>query len=290
MTSTERQTPRGLKRHDVASVVGGSGVPVCPNPIFVIGSPRSGTSVLAWSLAQHSDMWTSAESDFLWHLFGQDRFDESFATTMARTDGSWLSKNDVDRQELLSYLGLGFNALFTSRSEGKRWIDQSPTYTLIADLLADLFPGAFFVHILRDGRSVVNSMVSSGFSMHWADSFEEACKAWSHFVEVAMQFCERLPERGLTVRMDRLSADPNEEFGRLLAWLGAAPEAGPADFFSSNRINSSYGKSERQTRDGEGVWRAWSSEQRRLFKAHAAPTLLRYGLADERELDLALVG
>ena len=32
--------------------------------VFVIGSPRSGTSVLAWTLAQHPDMCTGPEADF----------------------------------------------------------------------------------------------------------------------------------------------------------------------------------------------------------------------------------
>jgi sulfotransferase family protein len=37
----------------------------CENPIFIIGSPRSGTSILAWSLAEHSQLEVFAESNFL---------------------------------------------------------------------------------------------------------------------------------------------------------------------------------------------------------------------------------
>ncbi len=41
---------------------------ICPEPIFIIGSPRSGTSILAWSLAQHSELWTEAESDIFFYM------------------------------------------------------------------------------------------------------------------------------------------------------------------------------------------------------------------------------
>jgi hypothetical protein len=37
----------------------------CENPIFIIESPRSGTSILAWSLAEQSQLEVFAESNFL---------------------------------------------------------------------------------------------------------------------------------------------------------------------------------------------------------------------------------
>src|ERR1051325_8455218 len=91
----------------------------CDNPIFIIGSPRSGTSILAWSLAQHSQLWTSDESDILYYLFGDDSVEIAFRTSIERRDGSWLKRQEVEQAEFSSYLGLGLNALFTSRSKGK---------------------------------------------------------------------------------------------------------------------------------------------------------------------------
>ena len=39
--------------------------------VFIIGCPRSGTSVFSWALAAHPNFWTSAESDYLADLFGR---------------------------------------------------------------------------------------------------------------------------------------------------------------------------------------------------------------------------
>src|SRR4026208_856540 len=98
---------------------------ICPNPVFIIGSPRSGTSILAWSLAQHSQLWTSGEMHILFTMFGSQTFTQRLQQEQAFPRG-WFQKEAVGKSEFLGFLGLGLNALFTSRSEGKRWIEQTP--------------------------------------------------------------------------------------------------------------------------------------------------------------------
>ena len=51
---------------------------VCPDPVFIIGSPRSGTTVLAMALAQHPLFWASDESFILFDLFGMGKLDKAF--------------------------------------------------------------------------------------------------------------------------------------------------------------------------------------------------------------------
>ncbi len=63
------------------------GIQICRRPVFIIGSPRSGTSVLAWALAQHKDFWTAGETDFLFHLFGQGRLETAWAASGGSGDG-----------------------------------------------------------------------------------------------------------------------------------------------------------------------------------------------------------
>jgi hypothetical protein len=262
----------------------------CTGPIFVIGSPRSGTSVLAWALAQHSQFWTSAESDILYHLYGHGQADRAFRLAVERPDGSWIQKQNVGRAEFMSHVGLGINALFTSRSQPKRWVDQSPTYTLMVETLGDMFPDAFFLHILRDGRQVVNSMIKSGFGTKWSSDFREACRTWAHFVRLAMGFCESHPTRCLTVVNEELVEDPPKTFRRIFDLVGAPYEGGPAEFVRTNRINSSYAERPASVPGSptahEDRWKAWTPEQCRTFLDEAGPTLTRYRLATVEELSL----
>src|SRR5579872_954601 len=110
-------------------------IEICQNPIFIIGSPRSGTSILARSLARHSDLWYSIEGQIFDRLFADRRLDEVYAHGSARS-WSWIRRENVSREEFIEAAGLGINALYTSRSKGKRWIEKTPGNTLVASLLA----------------------------------------------------------------------------------------------------------------------------------------------------------
>ena len=131
---------------------------ICPDPIFVIGSPRSGTTALGHSLHKHPELWASKESYFLYDCFGNGRAGRSWQRHRERKNPSFLASSEVGRAEFLGFLGLGVNALYTSRSGGLRWVDPTPLNTIMVEDLADLFPGAVFLNLVRDGRSVVRSI------------------------------------------------------------------------------------------------------------------------------------
>lgn len=258
-------------------------ISVCPDPIFIIGAPRSGTSILAWSLDQHSEAWTSLETNFLFELFGNGELDR-----IPYAQGKWFEEHSVERAEFLSQLGLGFNALVTSRSKGKRWIDQSPSYTLIATALAEMFPGAQFIHIVRDGRKVVNSMTNSGFRETWATDFSTACRTWAQFVAAGAQLAEALPERCMTIELEQLSSERETGFRAILEFLRLPYEDGPSLFFRDYRINSSFQADSSSAEPYQGPvdpWKDWTTEQRKIFAHEAGPTLVRLGLASQAEIE-----
>ncbi len=273
---------------------------ICPNPVFIIGSPRSGTTALALALAEHSQLWTSAESDFLYHLFENGHAESAYQKATQAPGQQWLKKHGVGKQEFLATLGLGLNALFTSRSHGKRWIDQTPLYTLIADQLADLFPGAFFLHILRDGRRVVHSMIhflqSDGVKGPrigadvigaWSTDFREACRTWRDYTGLALALCAARPDRCRTVVNEQLLADPHGGFRGICSFLGLPYEDGPARFFATHRINSSFHydtSTSAAPQANINPWAEWTADQKRIFLEEAGPALLQYGLATAEEL------
>ena len=268
--------------------------------MFVVGSPRSGTTILAWSLARHSRLWTSEESDILFDLLGRGHFNKAFATARGRPGGiDWLKVHNIERKEFLGYLGLGLNALVTSRSEGRRWIDQTPRNTLILDVLPDLFPGARFLNLQRDGRRVVHSMihfrdmlspeldsefVRNGRLPTWATDFRAACREWAKFAETANWFSMRHPDRFLTVRIEDVTAAPLDSFARIIAFLGEKDEVGPAEYFQSCRLNSSFPETTPNARGAIEPWDVWSEEQKSVFLEEGGDTLLNYGISSEREL------
>jgi GT2 family glycosyltransferase len=302
------EASEGAARHAHSSSLGsplGSlpAAAICPEPIFILGSPRSGTSILAWSLAEHSELWTEAESDIFFYLLKDDHLERAYETSVARTDGSWLRNHGVDLEQFLAHLGLGLNVLLTSTSNGRRWVDQTPANTLVVDRLAQMFPGARFLHILRDGRRVVHSMINfhramgdpeavermrdAGRLPPWTSDFADACRTWARFVRIAADFGHRNPDRTHTVTNEQLITDPEDAMRGVLEFLGVPQEPGPARFLRTNRINSSFaasGRSEETPPALSEPWREWLPEQREIFLENAGETMIECGLATEAEL------
>lgn len=260
-------------------------IQLCTKPVFIIGSPRSGTSALAWAIAEHPAFWTSGETDFLYHLFGQERLDEVWARSGG--EGLWLQRHGIGRAEFMSSLGLGINRMISARSEGKRWVDQSPTYTAMADAIAELFPEALFLHIMRDGRNVVQSMINSGFGTAWAGDFTEACRTWAWFVDQAVMFGTRHPARYLAVPYQFLAESPQGCFRGILDFIDAEFNEGPGEFIRSRRINSSYqpdGPRDGEYRGPRTPWEKWDKDQRGIFVREAGRTFVEHRFGTEQEL------
>lgn len=261
--------------------------------VFIIGCPRSGTSVFSWALAAHPRFVTGPESDYLLYLFGQGRVHESYRTAYDRPDKGWLLHHQVGFREFAEALGLGVERLYESRSNGKRWVDATPSYTLMADILALMFPAAKFLHILRDGRAVVNSMSKSGFQADWAGDFKRACETWSHYARRAHRFQSEHPERALEVRYEALTRDPELEFARIFDFLGEDYSPRSAEFVSTKRINSSYDNERaediRKVKDPATApstpWQGWARGQFATFDRLAGEAMAEFGYAQDQELD-----
>ncbi len=152
-------------------------------PIFVVGSPRSGTSILTWCLGQHPNVIPLEESGWMGNL----AIDLAvyYQTGTARGDHSLLSSMDVKETEFFAVFGKSINDLilrrrldldkkrwrraaaptipshcFVPRYDAKtRWVDGTPEYSFHICGLRKLFPEALFIHIFRDVTSVVRSML-----------------------------------------------------------------------------------------------------------------------------------
>ena len=272
---------------------------VCTHPVFIIGSPRSGTTILAESLAQHSGFWTSEESEILFDLFGEGKLARAFERAMQRPNPTWLRAQKIGRGEFMKHLGLGVNMLFTKKSQGRRWIEQTPHYALMIEELSQMFPGAFFLHILRDGRRVVHSMVNirrtyssqgiaekkkAGRIPRWPEDFKAACVSWRQCVETAAEFCRKHPNRGLTITNENLVGDPKGGFCKILQFIKAPHEEAPVQYFRSHRVNSSFPEQGARP-PGKTPWTEWNPEQRRIFSREAGPTMVKLGLAKAEEFE-----
>ena len=254
-------------------------------PVFVVGAARSGTSVLAWALAEHDAFATSYEADFIVNLYGFGRLQRAYSKARSRSDG-WLQRNAVELPEFCQHLGDGLDGLYRSRVSGDRWIDATPRHSLMTLELALLFPSARFIHIIRNGRDAVNSMIHSGFEAWSARSFTLACMNWARYVRGCRRLTAASPGRVLELRYENLVASPAQTWASIFDFLDAKHSDGPARFVETNRINSSFGhRVDEDGRESEAPEKPpeWTPLQRRIFAASAGSLMRELGYPSLQE-------
>lgn len=240
-----------------------------PAPIFIIGSPRSGTSMLHWALLQHESLWGSEESEFLLPI--ARAIGPAYAQGMRFKPHSWLHQQDVDLNEFAAYIGAGLNDLYVSRSDGMRWVEQTPSYSIVATELALLFPTAQFLHIIRDGRQVVDSM-----RRMWNYTLTEAAHQWRDHVRGALELEQQHAKNVLRINYEKLVSDPNATFQQIFAFLDLSPTDAAVAFVQDKPINVAPGTEEQPSLQKlQPRWHGWSTDDQSTFNEIAGQLLAR---------------
>jgi hypothetical protein len=204
-------------------------------PVFVVGCPRSGTTILSLMIHAHPRLAIPPETRFLLKAW---RNRQKFGDLSTRQDrrrlaracvraGSRIRDLDLDqkqtRRAILAgppTLGSAFGIVFQefARAHGKaRWGDKRPAYHQEVDVLLRLFPDAQIVHILRDGRSNVASLKRMPW---WPYDSVGSMAAWAQ-----AEYCARRDERRLPtdtfhlLRYEELVSDPESVLRGLCDFL-----------------------------------------------------------------------
>jgi Sulfotransferase family len=258
-------------------------VPVVESPIIVMGCPRSGTTAMGFALGTHPELWASphgSEANFIHGLLrdAPDQYKRSqFGNNITETGG-------IRESEWMRAIGVSINTLMTRQSGGVRWIDHTPRNVDVSRQIATAFPDARFIHVLRDGRRVVESLLAlaarrpryTGFT----SNFVENCERWVQRVSQGRQFFAEHPESCYQVTNEAVSADPGAAFDALQTFLGVAPSAQAADHWRMNTVNSSFDRTNRPV----GPWGNLTSPQQREFSAIAGPLMVELGYCQESDL------
>jgi hypothetical protein len=158
------------------------------NPVFIIGCPRSGTTLLFTILRSSQELWSSPdESHYVWEKFLEDKRDPMFSMYLTAEDFSEGDREYIENKyaeythhsdfmrkitkhvffnrfkTLLSpmfFLWKKYVSFLKTFSQADyRVIDKTPPNTYRVDYLAKAFPDAKFIYLTRDGASNISSLI-----------------------------------------------------------------------------------------------------------------------------------
>jgi hypothetical protein len=202
---------------------------------FVVARGRSGTTLLRAMLDAHPDMAVPNESHFV-AQFARHRSryeaDGGLDLTAFTADlfGHWaFVRWELPPDEVRAAyeaappadVPAAIRELFATyaRHHGKsRYADKTPSYVMSMDVIAEAFPEACFVHLIRDGRDVALSYMDGDFEVK---TLGQAAIYWDRFVRAGRAAGARLgPERYREVRYEDLVAEPERVLGEICEFIG----------------------------------------------------------------------
>ena len=210
------------------------------SPIFIVGCERSGNTLLRLILNQSPVLYIPSESGFLDQLRKQQELYGDFTElhqrwffirdlqtnkATSKTHSFPIFKLTLEEAEVAiaetaptNYSGAAF-ALFqaATRKQGKQyWGDKTPRYIFDIPWLAEAFPQAKFIHIIRDGRDVASSLIKAG----WVNNFVKAAYYWQKKVEAGISARKILEKRRYyELNYEQLVMYPEETVKDLCNWL-----------------------------------------------------------------------
>jgi len=280
-------------------------VPIASPPFFIIGSGRSGNTLLRTILVGNPTVCIPPESYVLgrvirdyrllrplpWSILARlvvARFESCrhFSSWGIDVRGFHRIAADLppERRDLANLLDGFYRHYAESKCPlAERWGDKTPLNTRSVHLIDDVFPRARYIHMIRDGRDVVSSYLQAGLYTRP----EDACERWHDSVERARAFGAKIgASRYMEVFYEDLVRDPEPVTRRTCAFLdleylpGMLETSGRAAGLGDTRELTHHRNVHKPITTGSiGSWRRrLDGPTRKLVEERLAPTLsaLRY--------------
>ena len=249
----------------------------CPSeaPIFVIGLPRSGSTLIEQILASHSQVEGTMELSDIPRLVQQLRGRGGEADSRYPAVLAELSRADFTRfgEQYLTDTRL-------YRRAGKaRFIDKMPNNFRHIGLMHLMLPGARIIDARRGAMACCFSNFKQLFAsgQQFTYSFEDIARYYRTYVQLMAHWERVLPGAVLRVQHEELVADFEPQVRRILEFCGLPFEPGCLEFHKTpRRVHTASSEQVRRPIYTEGLeqWRhfePWLGPLKEALGALAAP-------------------
>jgi hypothetical protein len=250
------------------------------NPVFIVGSPRSGTSALVKALTSVGYHGYN-EGNFLPLMKIIERAVDNHFVHFGNPNPHRLAAQ-IDRAQLKDRIERIFKELADQAHPYPLWFDKSGHAEMIPaiPILRRLWPESVYVFCKR--RAIEN--VASRLKKFPAQDFERHCSGWAKIMAAWRMVRNELPtEIYLEVDQQDLIRDTEAVSAKIAALLQLAPEQARilAKTFKSRRPQETAKGSAAQTHSLNGL--GWSEAQLATFRRCCGPEMEAYGYGSGAE-------
>lgn len=196
--------------------------------IFIVGMPRTGTTLVERMLGRHSDVASAGE------LLD---FGQVLAVAAQRSQQSSPGKSLVEASLAIDFAALGREYMKGARQVAPRssmFIDKMPINFIYCGLIRRALPNARIIHLVRDPMDSCYAVYKTLFSQayYFSYDFDELAAYYDCYHRMMQHWHATMPDAILDVRYEDLVVDTEGQARRILDWCGLdwQPEVlAPAD-------------------------------------------------------------
>lgn len=231
-------------------------------PLFIIGMPRSGTTLTGQILASHSCISSLGEISFAYDMA---------ASIVKKVGVEYPEGIDQLSLENIVQLGREYTDRYPESFANQAYlIDNTPLNFPHIGLLGMALPNAKFIHCVRDPIDTCFSIYKLPFAgaQTFAHDLEALGIRYSDYWELMNQWKTLLPDRILDVQYEETVADIEAQSRRIFHFLDLPYEDSVLDFHKSKDLIRTPSASQVREPIYKDAVRAWKK-----YEAHLGPLI-----------------
>ncbi len=239
--------------------------------MFVVGSPRSGSTMLARMIGSHSKIFGRPEPHLmtpLAHLgyyanVQKAPYDHVLAAESLRAFVEDLPRGEQDYLDACRAYADTLYACMLATAPGKElFLDKTPAYSLVLDFIAKVYPTAKYVVLTRHPLAVFSSYAESFFAGDWQAAYEYN-PILSRYVPALAKFLREGKAPHYHVVYEKLVADPETVLREVFEFIGVENEPDAVNYGEHRHVEKGLGDPigvAKHTRPSTESLHTWVSE------------------------------